>query len=108
MTLNDQMRSLAGYNGGCFAGMGGMQGGPFGRGPAPASEHTVTFSLEELYKGTTKRLKVSRTMTDPSGQSMRVQEPLEIVAKPGHKKGTKFTFAEKGVPLDPGPHSPSC
>lgn len=78
----------------CIAGMGGGMR-PFGGG-TPASEHTVGFSLEELYKGCTKRLKVSRTISDTSGQTMRVQEPLDVTAKPGHKKGTKFTFAEKG------------
>ena len=72
---------------------GGMR--PFG-GRAPASEHTLGFTLEELYRGCTKRLKVSRTISDPSGQSMRLQETLDVNVKPGHKKGTRFTFAEKG------------
>ncbi|KAK9860385.1 hypothetical protein WJX84_006628, partial [Apatococcus fuscideae] len=87
---------------GGMPGMGGgaMRGGPFGGGPPAPTEHPLSFSLEELYKGCTKRLKVSRTITEPSGNSMRVQEPLEVNAKPGHKKGTKFTFAEKG---DEGP-----
>ena len=78
-----------------------MRGGPFGGGPPAPTEHPLSFSLEELYKGCTKRLKVSRTITEPSGNSMRVQEPLEVNAKPGHKKGTKFTFAEKGEPMLP-------
>ncbi len=80
-----------------MGGMGGMRGGPFGGGASQPTEHTLAFSLEELYQGTTKRLKVSRMVTDPSGHSMRVQEPLDVVAKPGHKKGTKFTFPEKGT-----------
>eukprot|EP00878_Enallax_costatus_P007704 GHUV01008065.1.p1 GENE.GHUV01008065.1~~GHUV01008065.1.p1 ORF type:complete len:355 (+),score=135.79 GHUV01008065.1:584-1648(+) len=63
----------------------------------------LPLSLEELYKGCIKRLKVTRHMLDAaSGKSVPVQELLEIQVKPGWKEGTKITFAGKGDELAPG------
>ncbi|KAK9830290.1 hypothetical protein WJX72_010827 [[Myrmecia] bisecta] len=84
--------------GGMPGGMGGMPGG-MGRGAKrkePAIEVPVAVTLEELYKGTTKKMKISRNIMDASGQTMRVQEVMTIDIKPGWKKGTRVTFAEKG------------
>eukprot|EP01023_Acetabularia_acetabulum_P047036 TRINITY_DN4930_c0_g1_i4.p1 TRINITY_DN4930_c0_g1~~TRINITY_DN4930_c0_g1_i4.p1 ORF type:complete len:405 (-),score=78.52 TRINITY_DN4930_c0_g1_i4:629-1843(-) len=53
-------------------------------------------SLEELYKGNTRKLKVRRNLVDASQQSMQVEEILEIEVKPGWKEGTKITYPEKG------------
>ena len=53
-------------------------------------------TLEELYKGSTRKMKIQRTITDASHQSMRVSEVLTIDVKPGWKSGTKITFPEKG------------
>ncbi|EMS65162.1 DnaJ homolog subfamily B member 13 [Triticum urartu] len=53
-------------------------------------------SLEELYKGTTKKMKISREIADASGKTIPVEEILTIDVKPGWKKGTKITFPEKG------------
>ncbi|XP_059663203.1 uncharacterized protein LOC132308922 [Cornus florida] len=63
---------------------------------APPIEQTVPCTLEELYKGTTKKMKISREIADASGKSMPVEEILTINIKPGWKKGTKITFPEKG------------
>lgn len=52
--------------------------------------------LEELYKGATRKLKISRTVTTANGQSSRESEVVEVVIRPGWKSGTKITFAEKG------------
>ena len=41
-------------------------------------------------------MKISRTVTEPSGQQKRVQEVLPIDIKPGWKAGTKVTFQGKG------------
>ncbi|PSS16435.1 DnaJ subfamily B member like [Actinidia chinensis var. chinensis] len=108
-----------------FGGMGGggMRGGgsrfgsffgddffgPFGEGgggggfmnqsgprKAPPIEQTLPCSLEELYKGATKKMKISREIADTSGKTMPVEEILTINIKPGWKKGTKITFPEKG------------
>lgn len=87
-----------------FASFGGAGGGPGAgfmpqsAGPRKASpiEQTLPCSLEELYKGTTKKMKISRQIADASGKTMPVEEILIINIKPGWKKGTKITFQEKG------------
>ncbi|KAM7264719.1 hypothetical protein ACFE04_002402 [Oxalis oulophora] len=75
-----------------FAGMNQQQGPR----KAPAIEQTVACSLEELYKGATKKMKISREVLDASGKVKPVEEILSIDIKPGWKKGTKITFPEKG------------
>ncbi|XVF55085.1 hypothetical protein PTKIN_Ptkin06aG0008300 [Pterospermum kingtungense] len=62
----------------------------------PAIERTLPCSLEDLYKGTTKKMKISRDVSDGSGRPTTVEEILTIEIKPGWKKGTKITFPEKG------------
>ena len=103
------MGGMGGFPGG-MGGMGGMpgMGGPFGgmggmggmapRGPRqdpPVSKH-IPFSLEDLYHGSTKRLKITRTIQDGHSPARREDEILEVVVKPGYKKGTKITFPQKG------------
>lgn len=63
---------------------------------AAAIERTLQCSLEDLYKGTTKKMKISRDIIDSSGRPSTVEEILTIEIKPGWKKGTKITFPEKG------------
>lgn len=74
------------------------EGRPMSTGPrkAPPVERTLPCSLEELYKGTTKKMKISREIADASGKTLPVEEILTIDIKPGWKKGTKITFPEKG------------
>ncbi|XP_010528905.1 PREDICTED: dnaJ homolog subfamily B member 1-like [Tarenaya hassleriana] len=59
-------------------------------------EQNLWCSLEELYTGTTKKMKISRDVFDQSGRTVTVHEILRIEVKPGWKKGTKITFQEKG------------
>ncbi|WOH08099.1 hypothetical protein DCAR_0727536 [Daucus carota subsp. sativus] len=61
-----------------------------------AIERTLPCSLEDLYKGTTKKMKISRDATDAAGRPTTMEEILTIEIKPGWKKGTKITFPEKG------------
>ncbi|KAJ3670615.1 hypothetical protein LUZ60_008041 [Juncus effusus] len=63
---------------------------------AQAIERSLPCSLEELYKGTTKKMKISREIADASGKTIPVEEIITIDVKPGWKKGTKITFPEKG------------
>eukprot|EP00262_Sarcandra_glabra_P008255 TRINITY_DN21586_c0_g1_i1.p1 TRINITY_DN21586_c0_g1~~TRINITY_DN21586_c0_g1_i1.p1 ORF type:complete len:343 (+),score=57.14 TRINITY_DN21586_c0_g1_i1:79-1107(+) len=63
---------------------------------APPIERALHCSLEDLYKGTTKKMKISRDVVDSSGRPTTVEEILTIEIKPGWKKGTKITFPEKG------------
>lgn len=58
--------------------------------------NAVRCTLEELYAGTTKKMKISRSLMDNTGKRMPVSEILTINVKPGWKKGTKITFEEKG------------
>ncbi|KAF3444069.1 hypothetical protein FNV43_RR13759 [Rhamnella rubrinervis] len=59
-------------------------------------ENRLPCSLEELYTGTTKKMKISREIADRSGKTVQVEEILKIDIKPGWKKGTKITFPGKG------------
>ncbi|OWM91078.1 dnaJ homolog subfamily B member 4-like [Punica granatum] len=63
---------------------------------APPIENRLPCSLEDLYKGTTKKMKISREIADVFGKTTQVEEILTIDIKPGWKKGTKITFTEKG------------
>ncbi|KAL3830176.1 hypothetical protein ACJIZ3_018978 [Penstemon smallii] len=63
---------------------------------AAAIERMLPCSLEDLYKGTTKKMKISREVTEASGRPSTMEEILTIEIKPGWKKGTKITFPEKG------------
>eukprot|EP00877_Chromochloris_zofingiensis_P011819 jgi/Chrzof1/6891/Cz02g02100.t1 len=60
-------------------------------------EMELKVGLEELYKGATKKLKVTRHVIDEkTGQPKTEQEVLEVNIKPGWKPGTKVTFPGKG------------
>ncbi|KAL6848943.1 hypothetical protein ACP4OV_021526 [Aristida adscensionis] len=76
--------------------MHGMHTGAGRAVKAPPIERKLPCSLEELYKGTTKKMKISREIADASGKTIPVEEILTIDVKPGWKKGTKITFPEKG------------
>ncbi|KAL6956708.1 hypothetical protein U1Q18_013562 [Sarracenia purpurea var. burkii] len=81
-----------------FANLRGGGGEASGNVPrkGAAIERTLPCSLEDLYKGTTKKMKISRDVIDASGRPSTVEEILTIEIKPGWKKGTKITFPEKG------------
>ncbi|XP_016439981.1 uncharacterized protein LOC107765796 [Nicotiana tabacum] len=85
-------------NGGAeFSGAGAGTSGTGGalRKAAPV-ENALLCSLEDLYKGAKKKMKISRTVLDASGKLRTLEEILTIEIKPGWKKGTKVTFPEKG------------
>lgn len=87
-------------------GSGSGFGSAFNRGPArpPPMKYTVPCSLEELYNGCVKHMKVKKHLVDPSGKSVPVDKTFEVHVKPGIKPGTKYTFAEEG---DEAPHAPA-
>lgn len=67
--------------------------------PAPAEiTRPLALSLEELYKGGTKRLKITRRRQNGSEE----EKVLEIAYKAGWKKGTKIKFAGAGHEDDYG------
>ncbi|KAF8043346.1 hypothetical protein BT93_A1631 [Corymbia citriodora subsp. variegata] len=104
-----------------LGGMGGLGGGSFGgfRGlrslwsfpgdiifgslthqaalwKAPPIEYRLPCSLEELYKGATKKMKLTREIVYTSRGTIKVEEILTVDIKPGWMEGTKITFFEKG------------
>ncbi|GAB2262981.1 hypothetical protein Droror1_Dr00003978 [Drosera rotundifolia] len=64
------------------------KGGPY--------EMKLQCTLEELFTGTTKKMKISRDVADANGRMVPEEEVLKIDIKPGWKKGTKITFPGKG------------
>jgi DnaJ homolog subfamily B member 4 len=59
---------------------------------APEVTRPLKLSLEDIYGGTTKRLKVSRRRLDSSTE----EKELEIAVQPGWKEGTKIRFPRAG------------
>jgi len=58
-------------------------------------EKPLPLSLEELFAGTTKKMKIKRKTFDEMGKMQRTDTVLEVPIKPGLKKGSKIKF--KGV-----------
>lgn len=67
--------------------------------PQPKDFETpLMLTLEELYKGTTKKLKIGRTTAGGRTE----EKVVTIDIKPGWKKGTKIRFAGAGNETSPG------
>lgn len=88
-----------------FGGMGGMggMGGAFGgmRGPRRSAPRKpdpavipVNCTLEQLYTGCTKKLKLTRSINGRPSEKI-----FEIQVNPGWKEGTKLTFDNEGDQL---------
>jgi DnaJ family protein B protein 4 len=73
---------------------GGGPGVSANVGQRRAATFELSLSLEELYRGTTKKLKIKRTTR--SMISRESEKVLEIQVQPGWKAGTKLTFANEG------------
>lgn len=89
-----------GFPGGGFGGHGHGHGAPRQQREAPRKkadpiEQVLRLTLEEMYYGVQKNLKLTRTVIR-GGAEQRISETLTIDVKPGWKKGTKITFPEKG------------
>lgn len=85
-----------------FAGMGGMGGmgqRRSARGPEKLKRE-LECTLEQLYTGCVKKLKITRKVFDEGAQALREEQKiLEISVKPGWKDGTKITFEGEGDAL---------
>lgn len=102
-----------------FAGLGGMGGG-FGARPGarraassmngptrqvelPASEKPLSVSLEDLFNGTTKKLRIKRKTYDPAtGHSDTEEKVLEVPIKRGLKPGSKIKYNGMGDQTEQG------
>lgn len=87
-----------------FAQFGQSQGqGPRRKHQDPAVIRELPVSLEEVNTGTTKKLKITRRVLQPDGQSTRSEDKiLAVDVKPGWKAGTRITFPKEG---DQTPHN---
>ncbi|CAO3580532.1 unnamed protein product [Absidia cylindrospora] len=68
----------------------------------PAIKRPLPVTLEALYSGTTKRLKVTRKQPDASGRLTTTDKVLTIQVKPGWKAGTKILFKNEGDMMENG------
>ncbi|GJC82060.1 protein SIS1 [Colletotrichum liriopes] len=94
-----------------FGGAGAQRGGGrsqrmrsgFGDSPRPREatpevttvERPLPLTLEELFRGVTKKMKIKRKTFDDTGKRTTTDTVLEVPIKPGLKKGSKIKF--KGV-----------
>ncbi|EFJ16859.1 hypothetical protein SELMODRAFT_227606 [Selaginella moellendorffii] len=89
---------------GMFGGFGGTENsfrsfgaeGATSSRKAPPVENKLQCTLDELYNGSTRKMKISRNVVDSTGKIAPIEEILTIDVKPGWKKGTRITFPEKG------------
>lgn len=86
----------------------GMSGGHSGMGMPRRKQQDsavvrdLQVSLEDIYKGCTKKLKITRKVLNADGRTTRMEDKiLTIDVKPGWKAGTKITFPKEG---DQAPH----
>lgn len=81
-------------------------GGLFGRGRKKQDkpiERDLALSLEEVYHGCIKKMKISRRVMNEDGHTSSIRDKiLTIVVKRGWKPGTKISFPEEG---DQGPNN---
>ena len=83
---------------------GDMNGGP--RAPTPevtVLERALPVSLEDLYKGTTKKMKIKRKKFDSNTNKQVIEDRvLEVPIKPGLKAGSKIKFKDVGDQVEGG------
>lgn len=65
-------------------------------------ERPLPLSLEELYNGTTKKMKIKRKTFDETGKRVQTDQILEVPIKPGLKKGSKIKFNGVGDQVEGG------
>lgn len=82
----------------------GMRSSPGGRKRQdPPVVHDLLVSIEDIYKGCTKKMKITRKVLNVDARTTHVEDKvLSINIKPGWKSGTKVTFPKEG---DQSPHS---
>jgi len=81
-------------------------GGIHGRGRRkqdPPIERELYLTLEEVFKGCTKKMKISRRVMNEDGHTSNIRDKiLTINVKPGWKADTRITFPQEG---DQGPNN---
>jgi len=59
-------------------------------------EHDLYVTLEDIDRGCTKKMKISRNIVGADGARRKEDKVLTITVKPGWKAGTKITFPREG------------
>lgn len=91
------MHGMGGHGGGgMYGGHGGMGGSGRPTQKQKDTEMVLNLTLEELFTGTTKRLKITRTVVNADGGMERVGKVHDVVIKAGYKAGTKIRFNNAG------------
>lgn len=62
----------------------------------PAIEKPLALSIEELYLGCTKKLRITKRVLSPDGTTSVQDKLITIDVRPGWKEGTRITFSEEG------------
>lgn len=63
----------------------------------PPIEHDLPVTLEEIFNGSTKRMKITKEIVIPGTHDKKVEPKiLEINLKKGWKEGTRITFPKEG------------
>ncbi|KAM4056353.1 DnaJ domain-containing protein [Hirsutella rhossiliensis] len=65
-------------------------------------ERPLPLTLEELFNGVTKKMKIKRKTFDESGKRVQTDQVLEVPIKPGLKKGSKIKFNGVGDQVEGG------
>ncbi|XP_018424910.1 PREDICTED: dnaJ homolog subfamily B member 1 isoform X2 [Nanorana parkeri] len=99
---------FSGYGMGGMGGFGPIGGGGFPRGPPgrgqpmnrkqdPPVIRELPVSLEEVFSGCTKKMKISHKRLGPDRRNIHNEDKiLTIQVKKGWKEGTKITFPKEG------------
>lgn len=74
----------------------GSQGARKEKQQDPPVEHDLYVTLDDICKGVTKRMKISRRVVAGDGTAKKEEKVLTINVKPGWKSGTKITFQREG------------
>lgn len=65
-------------------------------------ERPLPLTLEELFNGVRKKMKIKRKTYDETGKRVQTDQILEVPIKPGLKKGSKIKFDAVGDQVEGG------
>ncbi|XP_007889370.1 dnaJ homolog subfamily B member 13 isoform X1 [Callorhinchus milii] len=83
-------------------GFGGLRGKSL-KTQDPPIERDLYVSLEDLFHGCMKKIKISRRVMNEDGHTSSIKDKiLTIIVKPGWREGTRITFPKEG---DQGPNN---
>ncbi|XP_063221600.1 dnaJ protein homolog 1-like [Bacillus rossius redtenbacheri] len=101
MEMEDPFATLGNRQGGAFRSHsfnfpGGSPSRAKDRAQDAAIEHDLYVAPEDILRGCTKKMKISRRVLQPDGSARKEDKVLTINVKPGWKAGTKITFQREG------------